>query len=68
MSLLFIDDINRFCHDDALLSLQLLLIQINLFWVHTVMAKREPLQKIQIQRVLDFKTRCTLYFEDKHMP
>ena len=29
MSLLFTDDINRFCHDDALLSLQLVLIQIN---------------------------------------
>ena len=29
MSLLFTEDINRFCHDDALLSLQLVLIQIN---------------------------------------
>ena len=29
MSLLFTDGINRFCHDDALLSLQLVLIQIN---------------------------------------
>ena len=29
MSLLVTDDINRFCHDDALLSLQLVLIQIN---------------------------------------
>ena len=23
---------------------------------------------IQIQQVVDFKTRCTLHFEDKHMP
>ena len=29
LSLLVRDDINRFCHDDALLSLQLVLIQIN---------------------------------------
>ena len=65
MSLLFTDDINRFCHDDALLSLQLLLTQINswyLMWSRSTLFANRDSERVK------FKTRSTLYFEDKHMP